>query len=114
MAIRRGLSSASREQSSRSRDGFSCRACTTMLKRISSSCWPHCGNASRRKLKMDYNASSCLQKFLRRLDNAERLLLPARKQRELEEMDYTLEHMIEVAKARRDRLTLDLLIEIQN
>ena len=46
---------------------------------------------------MDERASIILEQFIKRLGNAERILLPRRKQRALEEMEHVLKRYVELA-----------------
>jgi hypothetical protein len=48
-------------------------------------------------LQMDGRASTVLQQFISRLGDAERILLPRRKQRALDEMEYVLERYVKLA-----------------
>lgn len=61
---------------------------------------------------MDDAAAELLQRFLSKLDHAERMLLPTRKQRALDELEIIINKMIELATNRRDQLTVDRLIRI--
>jgi hypothetical protein len=65
-----------------------------------------------RDVSMDATADRLLQQFLMRLDRAERMLLPRKKQRALEELEIVLREMIDRARLRRDQPASDRLIWI--
>ena len=58
-------------------------------------------------LSMDEPAAEQLAHFIARLSDAERALLPRKKQRALEEMEKVLERFLEKAAERKDQAALD-------
>lgn len=59
------------------------------------------------RLPIDQRAADLLTKFIARLSQAERALLPRKKQRALDEMDLVLAKYIEKASARQDQEAVD-------
>lgn len=64
-------------------------------------------------LEMDERAAKFLQEFVRRLDSTERSLLPTRKRRALDELEFMLQEMIELAQLRRDQEAVERLRAIR-
>jgi hypothetical protein len=60
-------------------------------------------------VKMDDTATRLLDQFVIRLARAERVLLPRKKQRALDEMEIILSRMIGCARERQDQVVLDKL-----
>lgn len=60
-------------------------------------------NDGTERLRMDQRAADLLAEFIGRLSQAERTLLPRKKQRALDEMEKVLGNYIEKASARRDQ-----------
>lgn len=58
-------------------------------------------------LPMDAGAADQLARFIARLSDAERTLLPRKKQRALEEMGFVLDHFLKDAAGRHDQEALD-------
>jgi len=69
-------------------------------------------NADTQTVKMDGSSARLLEKFVQRLARAERVLLPRKKQRALDELEVVLEEMIARARERRDQSSLDRLLAL--
>jgi hypothetical protein len=65
-------------------------------------------------VNLDDTGAALLQRFLVKLDRAERMLLPTRKQRALDELEIIISKMIELAARRHDQPTVDRLVRILN
>lgn len=64
-------------------------------------------DAGAEDLPMDESAAEQLARFVARLGEAERGLLPRKKQRALEELAIVTEHFVDIAAVRRDQEALD-------
>lgn len=65
-------------------------------------------------VRMDSSSAKMLEGFVQRLARAERVLLPRKKQRALDELEVVLGEMILRARDRRDQSSLDKLLALLN